>query len=575
MKKKRFKNPSKNSSKNILKNPSSPKEDQEKVFLEYNIPLQFPEKVLKELDQIPDTVKEEHFQNRKDLRDKNFVTIDGPTAKDFDDAIFVEKQDFGYKLFVAIADVSHYIKKGSALDQEAYSRGNSTYFPNCCIPMLPEKLSNDLCSLNPLQNRLVVVAELDHDFKGNLLDYKIYPSVIQSQKRLTYKEVEDAIDQKNNLENLEFLKEAKDLATILLQQHYKEGALNLDIPETTIVLDEANDVIDFKKETRLFSHQMIEQFMLAANKAVSLFLEKNNYFFMYRVHENPKQEKLQQLEIFSKTLGHLKPLNSRSNIIEFLKKFKGHPKSPILNKLILRSLSQARYSAYNKGHYGLNFTSYTHFTSPIRRYCDLTIHRSIKAALNKEKKSLLNEKEIEEQAVFISEKEQNSVKAERQFMDIKKCRFLSLHIGKNFSGTISSVTSFGIFISLNDFDIEGLIRLKDLPGYWITDDVNLKIVSQRSKYTITFGDEVEIQVANTNPALGWIDFELLTHKGNPLPSSAKVKRNFSKQKKYSRNSSDKKEKFSKRKKDKKGPPSKKNSASKKKKKKPKKKRFKY
>ena len=504
--------------KNLGPITSSAQDDIKRTLSEYDIPLDFPDEVLEELNQIPDTVREEDFADRKDLRDKNFVTIDNKTAKDFDDAIYVEKQDFGYRLFVAIADVSYYVKENSLLDKESFARGNSTYLPDFCVPMLPEKLSNELCSLNPLQTRLVMVSELDYDFKGDVITSQTYPSVIISKKRLTYDEVENMLNGTLEFEEgLEFLKSAQDLAKILMKEHYKTGALNLEIEETTIVINDLGEPIDFIKEKRLFSHQLIEQFMLAANKSISAFLEKNKIPLMYRIHEDPKEDKLKHLETFSKTLGHLENLDSRKNIISFLSKYKDHEKSPIINKLVLQSLSQARYSAYNKGHYGLNFKSYTHFTSPIRRYCDLMIHRFIKQAIDKSDQSCLNEKEIEEQALSISGREQNSVKAERQVKDIKKARFLSQHLGENFSGVISSITSFGIFISLKDFDVEGLIRLRELPEHWIVDEINLSMTAKGSGYTMKFGDEVEIQVVATNPLAGNIDFELLTHKGNPLP----------------------------------------------------------
>ncbi len=528
----------------IIKNlgliTSSAKDDIKRILSEYDIPLDFPNEVLEELNQIPDTVREQDFSDRKDLREKHFITIDGKTAKDFDDAIYVEKKDFGYRLFVAIADVSHYVKENSHLDQEAFTRGNSTYLPNFCVPMLPEKLSNELCSLNPLQPRLVMVAELDHNFQGELLTSQIYPSVITSKNRLTYEEVQDLLDNNSDLKNLNFLTLAQDLAKILIKKHYTEGALNLEIEETNIMVNEFGEPVDFIKEERLFSHQLIEQFMLAANKAVSTFLEKNNIPFMYRIHEEPKEDKLQHLETFSKTLGHLKELNSRKNIIHFLSEFKNHKKNPIINKLVLRSLSQARYSAYNKSHYGLNFKSYTHFTSPIRRYCDLMIHRFIKKSLNKSDLPSLNEEEIEKKALSISGQEQNSVKAERKVKDIKKARFLSLHLGKKFPGSISSITSFGIFVSLKEFDIEGLIRLRDLPEHWIVDEVNLNLTAKRSGYTMSFGDEVEIQVVATNPLTGNIDFELLSHKNNPLPTSSVSKRVRSSSNWRSKSSSQKK-----------------------------------
>jgi len=496
-------------------------DDTQRVLKEYSIPLQFPKSVLKELHQIPDVVEEQDFKHRKDLRDKNFVTIDGPTAKDFDDSVYVEQNKLGYQLFIAIADVSHYVKEGSLLDQEAYLRGNSTYLADVCIPMLPEKLSTHLCSLNPLQDRLVMVAEIHYDFQAHIRHFQIYPAVIKSKKRLTYEDIQNHID--NQCKDLKFVKPLQNLAQILINKHYQQGGLNLDILDTYVVCNELGEPIDIVKQKRLFAHQMIEHFMLEANKIVSTFLEQQQIPLIYRIHENPKIDKLQQLEIFVKTLGYGEFKESRKSLIRLLEKFKDHQKAPMLNKLVLRTLSQARYSAYNKGHYGLNFKSYTHFTSPIRRYCDLMVHRLLKVALNKQKYTL-TPKMIEEKASFISAKEQNSVKAERQLMDIQKTRFLSYHLGNHFSGVISSVTSFGLFVSLDSMDIEGLIRFADLAEHWIVDETHLRVTAKRSRYSMQFGDEVEIQVIATNPLLGNIDFELITHKGRPLPKPKRLNR---------------------------------------------------
>ena len=493
---------------------STAKDDNKRALAEFNISLTFPDEVLKELDEFPDEVSEKDFKDdpdRVDLRYKNFVTIDGVTAKDFDDAIYVEKHDFGYKLFVAIADVSHYVKIGSSLEQEALSRGNSTYLPNFCVPMLPEKLSNGLCSLNPLVPRLVMVCEMDYDFQGEFMNSKVYNAVITSKKRLTYGKVQEMLDGFEDFTDLPEIENANHLAKILLKKHYQDGALNLNIKESTVVINDAGEPVEFVKEERLFSHQMIEQFMLAANKAVSLFLEKHNASFMYRIHEEPKKDKMAQLQSYAKFLSFPDDVDSRKSLIKFLSQFRGDEKEEIANKLILRTLSQARYSANNKGHYGLNFEKYTHFTSPIRRYCDLSIHRTIKKCL-KNSPVRTPEKDIEAQATYISEKEQNSVKAERLVKDVKRARFLSAHIGESFKGTISTITSFGIFVSLKDYDIEGLIRFKDMPGLWFSDDAGLRATARGSGFSLQFGKEVEIRVTASNPMNKNIDFELLKYE---------------------------------------------------------------
>ena len=343
---------------NFGKISSSAKDDLKRVMAEYNIPFKFPEEILKEAEELPEEVRQRDYSDRIDLRDKAFVTIDGVTAQDFDDAIFVEKLSDSYRLYVAIADVSHYVREDSLLNKEAFERGNSSYFPNFCVPMLPEKLSNDLCSLKAHKDRLVMVLEMDFDFKGNRIKDKVYPSVINSRQRLTYGQAQDVFDDLSPLkgEFLVSLRAAKSLAQILIGRHIKEDqGLNLNIPETLILVDERGETQDIVKEKRLFSHLMIEQFMLSANKAVSTFLEKKNIPLMYRIHESPEAEKLKSLQKFSKVLGFSQSFQSRKNFIRFLTQYKNHRQIDLIHKLVLRSLSQARYSAFNKGHYGFEF----------------------------------------------------------------------------------------------------------------------------------------------------------------------------------------------------------------------------
>ena len=495
---------------------SSAKDDVKRIMADYNIPFDFPEEVLKEVEGLPDEVREKDCFDRTDLRDKAFVTIDGATAQDFDDAICVEKHSQSCRLYVAIADVSYYVQEDSSLDKEAFERGNSSYFPGFCSPMLPEKLSNDLCSLKPDVSRLAMVQEMDFDFQGELIKAKVYPAVIKSQKRLTYGQAQDVLDGLSSLkgEYLESLKSAQSLAQILLKQHNKGQAFNLDIPESLVLVDERGETQSIIKEKRLFSHLMIEQFMLSANKAVSAFLEKRKTPLLYRIHESPEEDKLKNLQKFSKMLGFSQSFKSRKNFFRFLNQYESHKRIELIHKLVLRSLSQARYSAFNKGHYGLNFSSYTHFTSPIRRYCDLLIHRLIKRALSNsgDVKPVFSQKEMEKKAVFISQKEQNSVKAERRITDIKKARFLKQHVGKSFSGYVSSISSFGLFVTLRNFEAEGLIRFQDLPGFWETDEFQLYAKNKRNAYQIRFGDEVEVLICASNVSTGNVDMRLLSHK---------------------------------------------------------------
>ena len=494
------------------------KDDTKRIMADHEISFDFPDEVLEEVEKIPNKVIEKDFSDRIDFLGKAFVTIDGATAQDFDDAVFVEKHSHFYRLYVAIADVSYYVQEDSLLDEEAFQRGNSSYFPNFCSPMLPEKLSNDLCSLKPDVPRLVMVQEMDFDFKGDRIRDTVYPSVIKSRKRLTYGQAQDILDGLSPLkgEYLDSLKSAKTLAEILLKKHIKEQGLDLDIPETLVVVDKQGEPQDILREKRLFSHLMIEQFMLSANKAVSAFLEKKQFPLIYRIHEAPEEEKLKSLQNFSKILGFSKSFKSRANLIDFLFQNKNHKQVSLINKLVLRSLSQARYSALNKGHYGLNFSSYTHFTSPIRRYCDLVIHRLINQALLKNPQLRFSQKELEKQALIISQREQNSVKAERQIKDIKKARFLKKYIGQKFSGYVSSICSFGLFITIKQFDAEGLVRFRDLQGFWELDEFQLSVRNKNSAYRILFGDEVKILIIASNVTTGNVDFKLISHKDRKI-----------------------------------------------------------
>ena len=500
----------------------SAKDDIKRVMAEKDIPFHWPEEVLKELALLPDHPLEKDFSNRRDLREKPFCTIDGPDAQDFDDAILVEKLGKGlFRLYVAIADVGHYVPEGGSLDREALQRGNSSYFPGFCSPMLPEKLSQGLCSLNPGVPRLVMVQEMDLNLKGDRVREELYPAVIQSQRRLNYQEAQALLDKAGSNSSTGkasafSLKEAGELARILLHRHTLDQALILDIPETSILLDKKGETKNILQEERLFSHQMIEQFMLAANKAVSAFLERRQTPFMYRIHEEPDREKLKALEKFSAALGWPKSLSSRKDLIGFLAKYRDHKCSALIHKLVLRSMAQARYSTVNKGHYGLNFSSYTHFTSPIRRYCDLLAHRAIRQALKPHQLkggAFLPLGEIEARAQKISQREQNSVLAERQIKDIKKARFLQKHLGESFEAWVSTISSFGLFITLKDVAVEGLVRFRDLRGFWELDEFQLSAFNKKSSYKIQFGDEVKILVSACSPLRGRVEFKLLSHKG--------------------------------------------------------------
>lgn len=505
----------------IIGDAADPMNDSLRVLHTNSIPFEFSKACLNEVEKnFPDEVTEKDWEGRKDLRSFKFVTIDGQTAKDFDDAILVESRKQGFRLWVAIADVSHYVKLGTALDEEAYERGTSTYFPRFVSPMLPEKLSNNLCSLNPHKPRLAFVAEMDFNFEGDLQRYDFYEAVIESHARVTYGEAQETIEGRcpHKLEHVknEILL-ARDLAKILMTRRFKEGSLNLELPETEIELDDTGQPVDIMQAERLFSHKLIEEMMLAANVAVAKFLGGKDVPALYRIHEPPDEDAIATFNHFLGAFGYFKPVfggNLAKKLTEALQQFQNHPKEHILNMLALRSMSQAKYSPHNVGHFGLGFSDYAHFTSPIRRYPDLIIHRQMKAILYPEKGyKVASQEDLEDAGTFLSSCEQRSVKAERQINAIKKARFMSKFLGEEFEGSVSSVTRFGMFVILRQFDIDGLVRLDDLPGGpFELDEESMRLVARKSGYNFSIGDNVRIQVAAAEVDSGQIDFVIVQDK---------------------------------------------------------------
>ncbi len=500
----------------VIGDAADPLNDSIRMLAAHGIPSEFSKAAQREAEQIPSEVSKSDMEGRKDLRDLPIITIDGKTAKDFDDAVFTERTSGGFHLIVAIADVSHYVKEGSAIDEDAYLRGTSTYFPNFVAPMLPEKLSNELCSLKPNVPRLALVADMRLDFSGALIATEFYEGVIQSKARVTYGEAQEVIEGRTP-EKFKHVEEnilrCADLAKILMSKRFREGSLDLELPETEIEIDEAGNPVDILQSERLFAHRLIEELMLTANIAVARFFKQNEIPAIYRVHDEPAVEAMQNFAAFLRVLGYKEKLSKghlQKKISRALDRFRNHPKAHVVSMLALRSLAQAKYQAENIGHFGLGFEDYTHFTSPIRRYPDLIVHRLVKAKLYPRKGyKFLRMGELDTAGTVLSACEQRSVKAERQIKAIKKARFMAAHVGEEFDGIISSVTKFGIFVLLRQFDIDGLIRIDELGNdRFEYDEEKMRLVGRKSGMAYEIGDPIRIQVAKADVELGQIDFVL-------------------------------------------------------------------
>tara|TARA_B100000749_G_scaffold280771_1_gene278672 strand:+ start:171455 stop:173629 length:2175 start_codon:yes stop_codon:yes gene_type:complete len=531
----------------ILGDHADPMTDNMRALAVHGIPPEFTKETLLEAEALPTEVSEEDRKGRKDLRDKPLITIDGQTAKDFDDAILVETNKQGFKLYVAIADVSHYVKPGTHIDKEAYVRGTSTYFPGFVNPMLPEALSNEMCSLKPRVDRLALTAEMQLDFQGHLVSTDVYEAVIYSHARVTYGQAQEIIDG-TEVEGLEHVRAeietARDLAKVLLSKRMKEGSLELDVPETVIEVDETGQPIDIIKSERLFAHRLIEEMMLTANVAMAKFLGEKNVPAIYRIHEEPNEDAIAILRAYLATKGvDMKVGGSlQKRITKALQKFQGKPEAVILSTLALRSMNQAKYSPHNVGHFGLGFSDYVHFTSPIRRYPDLIIHRALKSVVVKNKGYRPpNMDDLESAGTMLSACEQRSVKAERLVDAIKKARFMERHQGETFKGIVSSVTKFGVFVVLRQFNVDGLVKIEELANeYMEFDQEQMCLVGRKSGYTVSIGDEMEVLVANVNIDLGQIDFSLGGDHPKPLKTESKSAEKPNREKRTSRSRNDSK-----------------------------------
>ena len=495
------------------------------IIKEHNLPARFPEKVVEEAKKCGDKVSEKDIENRRDFRNENIFTIDGEDAKDLDDAVRVEKLENGnYKLEVHIADVSNYVKENSLLDSEALIRGTSIYMLGRVIPMLPRELSNGICSLNQGEDRLTLSCIMEIDKNGNVISSDVCKGVICVTKRMSYKDVQKILDgnDKEILEKykpyIEDFKLMEELAHILKQRRLENGYLNLDLPETKIELDIDGKVVNIGKYETTFANEIIEHFMLTANETIAEKFYWLQAPFIYRVHEEPDLEKVKELNKFLFNYG-LKIKASKDNIYpkEFAKvldEIKGKEEERVISTLILRTLKLAKYDYENKGHFGIASKFYCHFTSPIRRYPDLFIHRVISKylennyVLDDEEYNLL-EKQAEDRSVKSSEREKIATEVEREALKMKMAEYMEERIGEEYDAIISSITSFGIFAELEN-TIEGLIRFENLGDeYFIYDEERKIIIGEITNKTYKIGDKIRIRVIRASKELKEIDFELV------------------------------------------------------------------
>jgi ribonuclease R len=481
----------------------------------HDLPHQFPPEVEKLSAKLPDSVQKKDLKKREDLRDLPLVTIDGETARDFDDAVYCERDGKGYKLYVAIADVSHYVLPLDALDRDAFNRGNSVYFPRRVIPMLPEALSNGLCSLNPQVDRLCMVCEMNLDEGGDFRDYRFFPGVMHSHARLTYTKVaamlgnskgEDARQYESLLPHIQLLYK---LFKVLLKVRKKRGAIDFETVETQMIFNDQGKIERILPVKRNDAHRLIEECMLAANVCASDFLQKNKQPTLYRIHEGPTPDKLAALRDFLKEFGVQLGGGSQPSAKDYartLTKIRDRPDAQLLQTVMLRSLSQAVYSPDNVGHFGLAYESYTHFTSPIRRYPDLLVHRAIKAVLNGKGYSPGDWHEL---GAHCSQTERRADDASRDVESWLKCYYMQDKIGEDFDGVISGVTGFGLFVALDGIYVEGLVHISELPSdYFHFDAAKHMLLGERSGRRYRLGDRIRVKLVRVDLEASKIDFVL-------------------------------------------------------------------
>jgi len=494
------------------------------VILKYSLPDAFPPDVLGEAQRVPVELTPEALEGRLDLRALPLVTIDGESARDFDDGVCVVKKPGGYfTLYVAIADVAHYVIPGSAMDQEARMRGTSVYFPQRAVHMLPERLATEICSLRPDVDRLALAVILDFDRQGRPKRQQFARAVVRNQARLTYRLVQKLLTEKDRQLRetyrpfLKMLKWMAELCLLLRERRGERGSLLMSIPEAEVVLDDKGWPVDVLRVDHLMPHQIIEEFMIAANEAVGFYLGEPSLF---RVHERPDPEKMAAFRVFLKSLDFSLPKEAARDpraLKEFLEEVRQTPLAPMVQLMLLRSLKQARYAGENLGHYGLATDWYTHFTSPIRRYPDLQVHRLLLARLAGKKPPFsLKPEDLEAQARHLSQRERQAIEAEREMLSRMQVRCLAHRVGESFTGIITGVNAFGFFVSLKELYAEGLVRLVDLPDdYYRYQEAQQRLVGRRTRRSFRLGDEVRVRMAHVDLKRRHVNLVLADHEPEP------------------------------------------------------------
>ncbi len=497
-------------------------EVESKVILrEHGFSEQFPSPVLDLARSLPQKLLPTELKGREDLRGIYTVTIDPKDARDFDDAMSIKRTDQGYTLWVSIADVSHYVKSGSVLDSEAYERGTSVYFPGQAIHMLPEELSAGILSLKPRVNRLAMTAQMQFDKNGKRLSARCYPSVIKSDQRFNYEQVEAMLIQRDPEMREKYksalspLRDMLQLAKLRIKRRENRGSIDMDVPEAKVILGPGGEVVTIAKRERLFAHRLVEEFMLVANEAVADYLTEAKLGLVYRIHEPPDPRAVENLAGFLTRIG-LRLLDKKQdpervrpqNYQRLFKDAAGKPEEPLVGMLALRSMMQACYSTKNKGHFGLAAERYCHFTSPIRRYPDLIVHRLLKQHLGFSKESPAPDS-LEQAAAQSSERERAATGAEREMMDVYSVRYMSSRLGHEYHGMIAGLTDFGMFVMLEEVFIEGMIRLDTLDDEYIFEEKEHCLRGRRRGNKFKLGDKIKVLAESVNLERRQVTFRLI------------------------------------------------------------------